>query len=135
MSYTHLSLKQRFRLEIWSDGEMPQVEMADRLGVSPSTVSRELSRHGGRCGDDARKAQSTMRKERKGGKHLTKKLLTDVALCSVVEEKLCLAWSPEQITGRVRRQGGLMVCHETIYQYIYTERPEWKEYLRQKKRK
>lgn len=61
MSYTHLSLKQRFRLEVWSEGAMTQGEMACRLGVAPTTVSREFSRSGGRNRYDARRAHAQAR--------------------------------------------------------------------------
>ena len=114
---------------------MTQAEMAFRLSVSPGTVSREFSRSGGRKDYDARKAQSRSIKRRKEGKYMGKKLLTDAVLCSYVEEKLLLFWSPEQIVGRGNEEVVGMVCHETIYQFIYDEKPEWRKYLRQKKGK
>lgn len=133
MSYAQLTLKQRFRLEVWSEGMMTQKEMAFRLGVSPGTISREFGRSGGRNGYDARKAQSRSMKRRKEGKRLSKKLLSDPLLSTYVEERLLLFWSPEQIVGRGREESVEMTCSETIYQFIYNERPEWKKYLRQKK--
>jgi IS30 family transposase len=40
-------------------------------------------------------------------------------------------WSPEQIAGRLQKlRGHTVVCHETIYQYIYNQRSDLKEYLR-----
>lgn len=133
MSHTHLSLKQRFKLEAWSELSMTQREMAHRLRVVPSTVSREFSSNGGRSGYDARKAQSRAHQCRKEGKRISKKLLSDDVLFSYVEEKLLLFWSPEQIAGRGKEEMIPMVCHETIYQFISDEKPEWKQYLRQKK--
>lgn len=133
MSYEHLTLKQRFRLEIWSETEMMQKEMARRLGLPPSTVSREFARIGGRIGYDAKKANAATRKRRKESKRKTKKLLTDEALRSYIERKLRLSWSPEQIAGRMDREIGQHVCHETIYSFVYEEKPEWKRHLRQKK--
>ena len=47
--------------------------------------------------------------------------LKDPALYAYVMEKLRTGWGPEQITGRLkRRYRRTMVCHETIYLYIYT---------------
>lgn len=112
---------------------MTQKEMAFRLGVSPGTISREFSRNGGRKGYDARTAQSQSIKRRKKGKHSSKKLLSESTLLTYVEEKLGLFWSPEQIAGRGQEEMDSMVCQETIYQFIYSEKPEWKKYLRQKK--
>ena len=135
MSYTHLSLKQRFRLEVWSELTMTQEEMAYRLGVTPSTVSREFSSDGERAGYDARRAHARAKKKRTKGKRMSKKLLADPFLSAYVEEKLLLFWSPEQIAGRGKEEMTEMVCHETIYQFIFNEKPEWKKYLRQKKGK
>ena len=39
------------------------------------------------------------------------------------------------MAGRVRKDHNVIVCHETIYQYIYDERPDLKKYLRCQKGK
>ena len=114
---------------------MAQKEMADRLGLPPSTVSREFTRNGGRIGYDAKKADAAARRRRRESKRRTKKLLTDTALRSYVERKLLLSWSPEQIAGRMELEIGRHICHETIYSFVYEEKAEWKKYLRQKKGK
>ena len=59
----------------------------------------------------------------------------DEWLRKYIKEKLKLYWSPEQIAGRVRKDHDVIVCHETIYKYIYNVKPELKKYLRQKKGK
>lgn len=53
---------------------------------------------------------------------------------SYVVDKLRCGWSPEQISGRLKRKntGKTVVCHETIYRYIYSEEGKKKnlsEYL------
>ena len=112
---------------------MTQKEMADRLGIVPSTVCREYRRAGGRAGYDARRADALARKRRRDGKRETKKLLSNDGIFSYVDEKIRLCWSPEQIAGRMEKEIGARICHETIYTFIYEECPEWKPYLRQKK--
>jgi IS30 family transposase len=114
---------------------MTQGEMACQLRVDPSTISREFSVSGGRHRYDARKAQARATKKRTRGKRASKKLLSHASLYTYVEEKLLLFWSPEQIAGRGKEEMIEMVSHETIYQFIYDEQPEWKVYLRQKKGK
>lgn len=55
--------------------------------------------------------------------------------CYVIR-KLKLYWSPEQIAGRLReRHKKTIICHETIYQWIYHERSDLKQYLRSQKGK
>lgn len=112
---------------------MTQTEMAHRLGVAPSTVSREFSRNGGREAYGARQAHTRARKRRKAGKRAGKKLLTDATLFAYTQERLACFWSPEQICGRLKQEHSKTLCHETIYAFISTEHPEWKMFLRQKK--
>lgn len=53
-----------------------------------------------------------------------------------VVRKLKKYWSPEQIAGRLEeKHKRKVICHETIYQFVYKERPDLKKYLRCKKRK
>ena len=134
MSYQQLTLRQRFQLETLLKTIPTQKHIAHWMGVDPSTISRELSRNGG-DGYDARKADVTNRKKRRAAKRKTKLLLVDEFIHTYTEEKLHLYWSPEQIAGRLRYDWGAVICHETIYQFIYEEQPEWKKYLRQKKGK
>jgi IS30 family transposase len=135
MSHEHLTLKRRFKLEAWIEIGLTQEEMARRLGVVSSTVSRELSQAGGRGNYDAKKAHSLSKKRRKVSKRKTKKLFSDPVLHEYVRQRLSLFWSPEQIAGRMEGDIGRRICHETIYAFVYEEKPEWKIYLRQKKGK
>jgi len=134
MSYQQLTLRQRFQLETLLETLPTQKEIAHWMGIDPSTVSRELSRNSGDA-YDARKAHAKNHTRRKVAKRKTKILFVNEKAHVYVEEKLKLYWSPEQIAGRGRRELGIMICHETIYQFIYEECPEWKKYLRQKKGK
>lgn len=135
MSYTNLTLKQRFQLEIYSEKAVTLAEISLSSGIPESTVCREFLRAGGREGYDARKADALARKRRTNGKRETKKLLSDTEIASYVEEKITLFWSPEQIAGRMRTDIERTICHETIYSFIYEEKMEWKKYLRHKKGK
>lgn len=135
MSYAQLSLKTRFRLEDLQHTECSQRAIAQILGIDQATVSREYARNGGRGGYRARAAEQQARMARQRGKRATKKLLKPGMLQAYVAAKLALFWSPEQICGRLRQEKGVVLCPETIYQYLYTERREWLKYLRQKKGK
>jgi IS30 family transposase len=42
----------------------------------------------------------------------------------VVEGLLRRKWSPEQISGRLRREGGLRISHETIYRHVWRDKWE-----------
>ena len=98
--------------------------IADRLGRSASTISRELQRNvdrQGRYRADAAHAQAYERASRpKPGK-----LVTNLALRAQVEKDLEKKFSPEQITGRLLVEfpddPEMRVAPETIYQSIYVQ--------------
>ena len=48
--------------------------------------------------------------------------LKDPIIYSYVISRLRDSWSPEEISGRLKRDSGdvTVICHETIYQYIYS---------------
>ncbi|MEI7426353.1 MAG: IS30 family transposase [Candidatus Moraniibacteriota bacterium] len=134
MSHTQLNLKQRFQLETLLSAGWLQKNIAHHISVDPSVVSRELSRFEGTV-YEARSAHSQTIKRKKVAKRKTKILLKNEGVRNYVEKKLKEKWSPEQIAGRGKTECSGMVCHETIYQFIYEEKTEWKIHFRQKKGK
>jgi len=134
MSHTQLNLKQRFQLETLLGAGWLQKNIAHHIDVAPSTICREISLFKGGA-YDARSAHSQSSKRRKAGKRKSKVLLKNEDVRIYVESKLKDDWSPQQIAGRGKTECEGMVCHETIYQFIYEEETEWKIYFRQKKGK
>lgn len=98
-------------------------KIAARLGRSPSTVSRELNRHGGRRRYRAAEA------DRRAWEHARRpqpcKLAGNSALADLVAEKLAEDWSPEQIAGwlkaRFPHDQTMRVSHETIYLTLFIQ--------------
>jgi hypothetical protein len=74
-----------------------QQGIAKRLRRAPSTVSRELARNGGRSRYRAQRADAAA--NRRAARPKPFKLVTEPQLRAVVEAKLTLRWSPEQIAG------------------------------------
>jgi IS30 family transposase len=98
-------------------------DIAKGLERSPSTVSREVARHGGRPEYRANDAEqrawdSTLRPKRC-------LLAIHVELQEVVASKLILDWSPEQISGwlkiRYADDESMRVSHETIYRSLFIQ--------------
>jgi IS30 family transposase len=115
---------------------MSQSEMADRLGLNQSSVSREINLNSfPDCHYQAAHAHKKMQERYKTGRRTTKKLVKDKALRREVINRLKGKDSPEQIAGKRKRKGKDYVVHETIYQYLYTERLDLVPLLRQKKGK
>jgi transposase, IS30 family len=120
----YLSQLERQRIATLRGRGLGVREIARRLGRSPSTVSRELRRNlrphdaGVYDGDLAHaRARERARRNRAG------RLANDKQLRDLVQDKLELEWSPEQISAWLRLNypdlSSWHVCHETIYQAIY----------------
>lgn len=111
--------------------------IALQIGRSPSTVSRELSRNGGRHCYRANKADAAAWQRAQRPK--TCKLAENERLARVVGEKLSERWAPEQIAGWLKRMysgdASMQVSHETIYKTLFIQargalKKELQQYLR-----
>jgi transposase, IS30 family len=120
----YLSLSERQRMAALRRCGLGVRAIARELGRSPSTVSRELRRNrrphdvGGYDGGLAHhRARERARRPRAG------RLARDPVLRALVQAKLELEWSPEQIAAWLRRdypaRRAWHLCHETIYQAVY----------------
>jgi IS30 family transposase len=92
-------------------------EIAIRLDRATSTVSREVSRHGGRPVYRAHEADDQAWDSALRPKSCL--LAVNRKLRNIVASKLILDWSPEQISGWLNAQfpddESMRVSHETIY--------------------
>ena len=110
------------------------------LGRSPSTISREIRRNGGRA--HYRAARAEQRAWDRARRPKTCKLARNRALGRLVEDKLRRHWSPEQIAGWLKRtypaNEHYQVSHETIYRSLFVQargalKKELQQYLRSKR--
>ncbi len=97
--------------------------IAMSLGRSPSTVSREINRNGGRRRYRASKADQAA--WYRAGRPKRCKLVESRALARVVASKLKLHWSPEQIAGWLKHtypdDETYQVSQETIYRSLFIQ--------------
>ena len=97
--------------------------IAGRLGRAPSTVSREVRRHGGRT--RYRVSTADVRAWDRARRPKRCRLATEPALRRLVAEKLADDWSPQQIAGWLTRtfpgDPRLHVSHETIYLSLFVQ--------------
>jgi len=94
--------------------------IAEQIGRSPSTISRELRRNSRKDGYrpfDAHRGAVARR-----ARHHRRRLETNM-LRQLVHELLRQRWSPQQIARHLRAryldEPGMRLCHESIYQAIY----------------
>lgn len=122
MNYKHLTAAIRGAIEALLHEQYTQKEVAEKLGVSKSTVSREITKRGTPSGYFARVAQEHYERVRLNCRQRKKCLYSKRQ--KYIAKKLELGWSPEQIAGRLKKIcSPLYVCPETIYQFLYTD--EW----------
>jgi IS30 family transposase len=122
--YQQLTLEERRAVFHLRAAKAPVQAIADRLGRHRSTIYRELARNTIQDADPyfngyfptVAHDAAARRRQRLG------KLHRDARLSAYVIERLKEAWSPEQICGYLRHHGeaGSRVCHETIYQFVYS---------------
>ena len=133
MKYQQLTEGLRYQIALLCEDKVSQAEIGRRLGVSKSTVSRELRRNRSVDGYHPAVAQKLSTRRRKAaGK---RRMHEDTVF--FVEEALSWLWSPEQISA-VGKIIGRPVSHEWIYHHVAIDKTfggELYKHLRQGKRR
>ena len=97
--------------------------IARRLGRAPSTVSREIARHGG--GTRYRANHADYEASVSALRPKPCRLALNGRLRQVVASKLALEWSPEQVSGWLRIRypddQSMQISHETIYKSLFIQ--------------
>jgi IS30 family transposase len=134
MSYTQLTREQRYQIKALLDIGHRQTEVAQQLQVNKSTISREVRRNRGQRGYRPKQAHEMALRRRREKSQPRIRFET----WALVEEKIREDWSPEQISGRLKKEG-VAISHEHIYQYIYADKRAggtlWTHLRCQKKRR
>jgi len=117
MVYTHLTQEERYQIYALSRQGESQKCIAEQLGRHPATISRELSRNRGQRGYRPQQAHELAQERRP----CNARQVTPEAW-RYAQEKLKRGWSPEQISGRAKKDGIPSISHETIYLRIYADK-------------
>ncbi|PSL11894.1 IS30 family transposase [Shimia abyssi] len=118
-----LSLTEREEISRGLVAQQSFRSIAQSLNRSPSTISREVGRNGGR--QTYRAARSDQRAWDCAKRPKACKLSFNEPLCRFIARKLRLKWSPQQIAGWLMRrhpdEERERVSHETIYRSLYVQ--------------
>jgi len=132
MKYKQLTSQQRSQISALLQIKTPRKVIAEIVGVSQSTISRELKRNSCRKGKHYswRKAHGMAmeRRERICSNRKIPSWVMNKAIRLLTQEQ----WSPEQISASLRNEG-IKISHESIYAYI-RPRPELWKHCRNKLR-
>lgn len=116
--YHHLTYSDRCQIFALKERNFSLREIAADIDVHFSTISRELRRNKGKQKYRHRQAHH-LAKQRKS--HNNPRKIQGSAL-AIILEKLALQWSPQQISGWLKRHNFLNISHEAIYQYIWHDK-------------
>ncbi len=116
--YTQLTREQRHEIYALMKAGHNQPEIAMLVGCNKATISRELSRNRGLRGYRPKQAHqlAEVRRQNRSPQRLTDETW------SLVKQLLRQDWSPEQISGWLKRECSLSVSHEWIYQYVIADK-------------
>ena len=133
--YRRITYEDRCQIYALSRRGVSQESIASVLGVSQSTVSREMCRNRGQRGYRFKQAEAKAQ-ARQEIRSRPRKLMAP--LRREIEAKLRqMRWSPEQISGWLCEQG-IKLSHERIYQMIWQDKRDggdlWRSLRRRGKR-
>lgn len=128
--YPHLTYEQRCQIYALNKSGKSSRSIGQILGIHHSRVCRELRRNKGLRGYRYKQAQrlSEVRKIRDNPK-------MTLELTSLIKEKLQLQWSPQQISGWLKRNGHGSISHERIYQHIWQDKKQGGDLYRNLRRR
>lgn len=117
-TYKRLTLAQRYLIQSLHQQHKTQQHMAQQVGLSQATISRELAKHHHQQPTQSYDAQQAQQRAGTANKRTPYKLKGP--LLATVIGRLRDRLSPEQICGELQRTSTKEVLHhETIYRYIY----------------
>jgi IS30 family transposase len=128
MNYTHLTREERYQIYALKKAGHKQIEIAELLERSESTISRELARNCGGRGYRPKQAHCMAEERRAMNARTIDEVTWQFACARLLEE-----WSPDQISKYAE------ISTETVYQRVYADKRAggllWKNLRCQKLRK
>jgi IS30 family transposase len=123
LSESRLSLEDRVNIKLWMQDGDSFAEIGRRLGRATSTISREVGGVAGR--DSYQPIEAHRRSHARSKRPKPTKLASNPVLCERVRGDLEKLWSPDHISGRLRREfpdrPEMWVSHETIYKSLFIQ--------------
>lgn len=110
MTCYHLTVKERIKIETYVELGLNFSQIATKIGVHRSTISRELKR----CPKQY-SAERAQKSYEELAKQKGRKTACTPELQKEIETALKASWSPEQIQGRFKLENRQIVAFKTIY--------------------
>jgi IS30 family transposase len=121
--YKQLTSDQRCQIYTLRKRNLSQATIATEIGVSPSTISRELLRNKGKRRYSFLQAHKKATTRRSASNSIAYRMTSD-ALAFIIEQLKMTQASPVQISGRMKEEGIKTVSHESIYRMITKDKKQ-----------
>ena len=119
----HLNKEQRYQLEVLRKAGKTQTEIGDLIGCDQSTVSRELGRNSSPKTKQYRAHLAQQRSDdRRQQSYVGRRWYEQESLLNKILAGLENKRSPDQITGRLKRQNQPTVSFQSVYNYVRADR-------------
>ena len=118
-NYSQLTQEQRYHISGLRKAGKLQIHIAHEIGVHKSTISRELRRN---CGYRGYRPQQAHQRALSNRYQAEKRIKFTPELIKIVTEKILLDWSPDQISGYLKKETIANISHERIYQFLLVDK-------------
>lgn len=116
-TYRQLTQEQRYQIYALKQTGHSLSEIAEVIRVHKATVSREWKRNRGQRGYRPQQAHGlALERRQKAIPRISAEMWV------LVERLLRQDWSPEQISGRLKKEQQVCISHEWIYQYVLQDK-------------
>ena len=119
MSYKQLTQEKRYEIKAYMQAGFSLTDISKEIEVHRSTVYREVARNHGQRGYrpiQANQKAAERKKRSSKNRRFTSKLKERVS------ELLKEDFSPEQVSGHLQQHEDMRISHETIYQFVWSEK-------------
>jgi len=117
--YTQLTQEQRYQIYAFLKAGFSQSAIANEINVHKSTICRELRRNRGLKGYRPKQAHVKATNRRQGAAKYVK--LTP-NIITLVNSLIRQDFSPDQVSGSLKRNHGVIISHETIYRHLLADK-------------
>ena len=120
--YHHVTLGLRCQISELKAIGLSLRKIAKQLTINVSTVSREIARNTTPSEHYRPVSADLVAKNRKSLASKVPGKMTDDLKTLIKQRLIEDQWSPDQISGRFKIDGIAMISHESIYQYVWTDK-------------
>jgi len=130
--YSRVSYEVRCQISALLQVKLSIPEIALRLGFNKSTIYREIKRNSIKASGSFSFSYNSLRAHKLAKNRYSRckrKSIITANVEKIIQSALKEGWSPEQVSGRIKKEKLANISHETVYRYTRNN-PEYKRYLR-----